>query len=71
MTEQYLVKRDFFTWDPKITTPPGLYLIGFVFGELVKLIQGGDSFLMTDEDPTNPEMPNQNYKMNTVRYLNR
>jgi len=29
-TLQYISERDFSTWDPKITTPPGLYYLGFV-----------------------------------------
>jgi alpha-1,2-glucosyltransferase len=44
MTEQYLVRREFSEWDPKITTPPGLYLAGMVFGEVAKLFLGQDYF---------------------------
>lgn len=30
-TLQYIRDHDFVTWDPKITTPPGLYYVGYAF----------------------------------------
>jgi len=37
MTEQYLVDLDFLHYDSKITTPPGLYILGFIFGVLIQI----------------------------------
>lgn len=37
MTEKYLNHLDFLTWDPKITTPPGLYYLGFIFGNVLSI----------------------------------
>ena len=30
----------FTQWDDKITTPPGLYIIGFVYSKLIELVSG-------------------------------
>ena len=38
MTERYLIQHDFLSWDPKITTPPGLYYLGFVFGKVLSAL---------------------------------
>ena len=37
MTEQYLVDLDFLHYDSRITTPPGLYILGFIFGVLIQI----------------------------------
>ncbi|KAH3664410.1 hypothetical protein WICMUC_005795 [Wickerhamomyces mucosus] len=37
MVEQYF-KGDFKTWDSKITTPPGLYYLGYVWAKLIQLL---------------------------------
>lgn len=37
MTEQYL-DGDWTTWDPKITTPPGLYILGYFQGKLGSIL---------------------------------
>ena len=36
MTQKYLVEQNFTYWDPKITTPPGLYFLGYSFGKLIE-----------------------------------
>jgi asparagine N-glycosylation enzyme membrane subunit Stt3 len=38
MTEKYLKEHNFTYWDPKITTPPGLYLKGYSFGKALQKI---------------------------------
>ncbi|ODQ59032.1 glycosyltransferase family 59 protein [Wickerhamomyces anomalus NRRL Y-366-8] len=45
---------DFKTWDPKITTPPGLYYLGYVWSKIIKLLHL----------PVNP------IGLGTLRYLN-
>ena len=57
MTRQYLVERDFVKWDDKITTPPGIYVIGMIFGDMLKMC--GISDFIKDEET---------FKL---RYLNR
>ena len=37
MTEQYLVDLDFLHYDSRITTLPGLYILGFIFGILIQI----------------------------------
>lgn len=37
-TLQYIQKGDFKTWDNKITTPPGLYYIGYIFSKVISLL---------------------------------
>ncbi len=32
MTEQYIVHKNFSTYDGGITTPPGLYYLGMLYG---------------------------------------
>ncbi|XP_024538006.1 dol-P-Glc:Glc(2)Man(9)GlcNAc(2)-PP-Dol alpha-1,2-glucosyltransferase-like [Selaginella moellendorffii] len=39
---QRYCKRDFYTWDPMITTLPGLYLVSLVFESMVSWIPGMD-----------------------------
>ena len=58
MTEQYLVHSNFKDYDPKITTPPGLYIIGFLFGKLLEIFSLGLIQFKGGED------------INTIRYLN-
>ncbi len=38
MTEHYLVYRNFTHWDPKITTPPGLYFLGYLYGIVLQKV---------------------------------
>ena len=40
MTEHYTVHGNFSHWDPKITTPPGLYLLGLIFGYGLTVLNG-------------------------------
>jgi len=35
ITEQYLVDLDFLHYDSCITTPPGVYILGFIFGVMI------------------------------------
>ena len=35
ITEQYLADWDILHYDTNITTPPGLYFLGFIFGALI------------------------------------
>ena len=35
ITEQYLVDLDILHYDSFITTPPGLYILGFIFGVMI------------------------------------
>ncbi|ODV93851.1 hypothetical protein PACTADRAFT_77351 [Pachysolen tannophilus NRRL Y-2460] len=41
---QWYCQQYFSYWDPKITTPPGLYYLGYGFSSLVRLIDGDDSY---------------------------
>ena len=62
MTEQYLVYNNFTHWDPKITTPPGLYLLGYLYGiifQTVNHVFTGEHFNFNGENVI------------TLRYLNR
>ncbi len=36
MTQKYIVEHNFTYWDEKITTPPGLYIFGYLFAILFK-----------------------------------
>jgi alpha-1,2-glucosyltransferase len=56
MTQKYLVEKNFTYWDEKVTTPPGLYIFGYIFGKSLEVFS---TFTYEGEN------------INYLRYLNR
>lgn len=38
-TESYLIYHNYSYWNPKITTPPGLYILGTLLGHIINVIR--------------------------------
>jgi hypothetical protein len=58
MTEQYIVERDFSRYASAITTPPGLYYVGMIYGWGLQFLSGNPSLWENKQD------------INNLRYLN-